>query len=184
MSRSAKMGFRSMRNGVRHGTTNPGPIRPPMPESPTRHRGAVQPTGRAAALGLGPAGEGPVWPPDSTSFSWRKRLGWPTRPSLQAWNAQRDGGPPLPLRRPGVRPAGVAPLGHLGVVQMSNNEIVLVRREPGADGSLAVTVTDAGLSAVERLAANGNADATIASALGINRKTFASCSERTGTSGS
>jgi hypothetical protein len=56
---------------------------------------------------------------------------------------------------------------------MSENEIVLVRREAGEDGKLAFSITEAGLSAIEKLAANGNADATIASALGINRKDFA-----------
>lgn len=38
-----------------------------------------------------------------------------------------------------------------------------------ADG---ITVTDAGLAQVERLAAEGCADATIAKVLGVNRKTF------------
>jgi len=56
---------------------------------------------------------------------------------------------------------------------MSDTTTILVRREAGTDGKLAFTVTDAGLAAVEKLAANGNADATIASALGINRKDFA-----------
>lgn len=49
------------------------------------------------------------------------------------------------------------------------SENALVHREAGK----AVVVQDAGLAVVERLAAEGNADATIAKALGINRGTFA-----------
>lgn len=52
-------------------------------------------------------------------------------------------------------------------------ENALTRRVTGADGHLAYSVTDAGLAVIERLAAEGNADATIAKALGMNRKTFA-----------
>ncbi len=55
---------------------------------------------------------------------------------------------------------------------MSETDIVLVRRETGEDGKTALTITDAGLAQVERLAANGVADATLASALGLNRKDF------------
>lgn len=50
-------------------------------------------------------------------------------------------------------------------------DTALVQREPSA-GGLAYVVTDAGLAVVERLAAAGNADATIALALGLNRKVF------------
>lgn len=49
---------------------------------------------------------------------------------------------------------------------MSENALVIRT----ADG---LTVTDAGLAQVERLAANGVSDASIAGVLGINRKTFA-----------
>jgi len=50
---------------------------------------------------------------------------------------------------------------------MSENALVR-RREHGE-----VEITDAGLAQVERLAANGVSDASIAGVLGINRKTFA-----------
>lgn len=50
---------------------------------------------------------------------------------------------------------------------MSENALVI--RQEGQ----APALTDAGLATVERLAAEGNADATIAKALGLNRRCFA-----------
>ncbi len=52
------------------------------------------------------------------------------------------------------------------------------KRKSGTSGPPAVVVTDDGLSVIERMAANGNADATIAKALGINRKTLSQIRDR------